>query len=85
MCGLSSTGKTVSLVDHGADGRVKQDGLTRDLHLHSQSSRCCHAIVCLENLDDLASTNGHYTLIGKQAQVNMIGSTTQSRSIMSRS
>jgi len=85
-CGLSSTGKTVFLVDHGADGRVEQDGLTSDLHWHSQSSRSCHAIVCLENLDDLASTgNGHYTLIGKQAQVNMIGSTTQGRSIMSRS
>ena len=86
MCGLSSTGKTVFLVDHGADNRVEQDGLTRDLHWHSQSSRSCHAIVCLKNLDDLASTgNGHHTLIGKQAQVNMIGSTTQSRSIMSRS
>ena len=35
--------------------------LTRDLHWHSQSSRSCHAIVCLENFDDLASTgNGHH-------------------------
>ena len=87
MCGLSSTGKTVFLVDHGADGRVKQDGLTRDLHLHSQSSRSCHAIVCLENLDDLASTgNGHHHVdrearAGQHDQV----AATQSRSIMGQS
>ena len=61
--------------------------LTRDLHWHSQSSRSCHAIVCLENLDDLASTgNGHHHVdrearAGQHDQV----AATQSRSIMGRS